>query len=252
MRMTALSGGTLRMKRSVYFEDAARGELIDLPVSCFLIEHPGGNVLFDTGCHPQLAVDPEPRIGGMAKMMQVVSDPSENVVEGLRGLGLSPDDIDLLLISHLHPDHCGCNAFFPHATALCHCRERAAAQKDGAPGRGYFQVDWMEGPALTEIDGEHDVFGDGRVVLVPLPGHTPGSMGALITLESGRRVLLAADAASVESNVAAQTVPRNTWNTDLFLKSLEEIRHLRARGADIMLGHDPGQWQAVRAAPVFV
>lgn len=252
VRMTALSGGTLRMRRSVYFDDAEKGELMDLPVSSFLIEHPQGNLLFDTGCHPQLAVDPEPRIGGMAKMMSIVADPSENVVEGLRGLGFAPADIDVLVISHLHPDHCGCNVFFPGATALCQRCERAAAEAEGAPSRGYFRVDWIEGPDLSEIEGEHDVFGDGRVVLLPLPGHTPGSMGALVTLESGARVLLASDAASVESNISAGTVPRNTWDAALFQKSMAEIRRLRGQGAKVMLGHDPDQWRGVRAAPVFV
>ena len=55
MKMHALSGGRVRMRKSVYVPDADRSETIELPVSCFLLRHPQGNVLFDTGCHPSVA-----------------------------------------------------------------------------------------------------------------------------------------------------------------------------------------------------
>ena len=58
MKMHALSGGRVRMRKSVYVPDAERSETIELPVSCFLLRHPQGNVLFDTGCHPSVAENP--------------------------------------------------------------------------------------------------------------------------------------------------------------------------------------------------
>lgn len=59
MKMHMLSGGRLQMSKRTYLPDAARGEMIELPVSCVLLRHTQGNVLFDTGCHPDVATDPE-------------------------------------------------------------------------------------------------------------------------------------------------------------------------------------------------
>ncbi|MYD93595.1 MAG: N-acyl homoserine lactonase family protein, partial [Chloroflexi bacterium] len=67
MRMHVLSGGRLRMSKHIYLPDAAREETIDLPVACFLFRHPQGNVLFDTGCHPTVAKNPQERWGNLAR-----------------------------------------------------------------------------------------------------------------------------------------------------------------------------------------
>ncbi|MFG1420918.1 N-acyl homoserine lactonase family protein [Roseixanthobacter liquoris] len=245
MKMTAISGGTLQMRRSVYFEDAAPGELITLPVSCFLIQHPQGNVLFDTGCHPELVTGPVSRIGGMAKMMRVISEASVNVVQALEHMGITPGDIDVVVNSHLHPDHCGCNGFFGSATQICHRCELEAARQEEVERAGYFKADWAGGPPFTEIDGEYDVFGDGRIVLIPLPGHTPGSIGALVTLDRDGPFLLASDAASMRENLDQGTIPRNTWDTDRFSRSVEEMRRYQRAGFEVIYGHDDHQWTKI-------
>ena len=116
MKMHALSGGRVRMRKSVYVPDADRSEMIELPVSCFLLRHPQGNVLFDTGCHPSVPDDPAARWGGLAKMMVPIMPKGDNVLTALACAGVTPDDIDVVVCSHLHPDHCGCNAFFKRAT----------------------------------------------------------------------------------------------------------------------------------------
>jgi N-acyl homoserine lactone hydrolase len=69
MRMHFLAGGRLRMRKKIYIPDADRDEMIELPVSCALLRHPQGNVLFDTGCHPSIAENPEPRWGPLTKFM---------------------------------------------------------------------------------------------------------------------------------------------------------------------------------------
>ena len=63
MKMHALSGGRVRMRKSVYIPDADRSDMIELPISCFLLRHSQGNVLFDTGCHPAVPDDPAARWG---------------------------------------------------------------------------------------------------------------------------------------------------------------------------------------------
>jgi len=86
MKMHILSGGRLRMRRSIYFPDADRTEMIELPVSCALLRHSQGNVLFDTGCHPSVSTNPEARWGATAKYMTPIMPPDENVITGLKAV----------------------------------------------------------------------------------------------------------------------------------------------------------------------
>ena len=213
MKMHVLSGGRVRMRKSVYLPAAERSEMIELPVSCFLLRHPQGNVLFDTGCHPSVAEDPAARWGGMAKFMTPIMPPGENVLAGLAGIGFSADDIDVVVCSHLHPDHCGCNAFFKRATVMVHEKEIAAARGPNAEAVGYLAAEWDFG-AFDALSGQRDVFGDGRIVLLPLPGHTPGSTGALVQLERSGTFLLAADAVALRVTLDRGIVPRNTQDVD--------------------------------------
>jgi glyoxylase-like metal-dependent hydrolase (beta-lactamase superfamily II) len=246
MKMHVLSGGRLRMKKSIYFPDADRSEMVDLPVSCILMRHAQGNVLFDTGCHPTIAENPEGRWGGLAKFMMPVMQPGEHVLNGLRAIGLGADDIDVVICSHLHTDHCGCNEFFKKATVFVHARELEAAKAPDATNGGYFSADWDQPIPMKIITQETDVFGDGRITLIPLPGHSPGMTGALVKLDHSGPFLLASDAVSMRANLDADTVPRNTWNAELFLKSFADIRRIEADGATVICGHDSAQWDALR------
>lgn len=85
MKMHMLSGGRLRTRRSTYIPDAAEGETIELPVSCALLRHAQGNVLFDTGCHPQVADNAEARWGSLAKLLIPIMSREDNVLERAEG-----------------------------------------------------------------------------------------------------------------------------------------------------------------------
>ncbi|MBN8982431.1 MAG: N-acyl homoserine lactonase family protein [Rhizobiales bacterium] len=246
MKMHVLSGGRCRMRRSIYIPDADKGEMIDLPVLSMLLRHPKGNVLFDTGCHPSAASNPEERWGGLAKFMTPVMGPNDNVISGLKAVGLGPDDIDVVVCSHLHTDHCGCNEFFKRATIIVNAKELKAAKASESTMTGYVPADWENGQAMKTVDGQDDIFGDGRITLVPLPGHTVGTMGALVRLDRSGEFLLASDAVSLRVNLDQNTVPKNTKDADLFLKTFAEIRRIEAKGATIICGHDDAQWQSLR------
>lgn len=183
MRMHVLSGGRLRMRASLYFADAPKERVEEYPCLCVLLRHRGGNVLFDTGCHPDVTHAPQARWGDLAKAITPVHALGEDVLGGLRALGLGPDDIDVVVNSHLHMDHCGCNAFFRKATCHVHARDLATARDPASEGKGYFAADWDHPMRVAAIEGETDLFDDNRVVLLPLPGHTPGSIGALVELD---------------------------------------------------------------------
>jgi len=93
MQMHLLSGGRVRTRKSTYLPATDRAETIELPVVCALLRHRQGNVLFDTGCHPEVATDAT-RWGGLARVMTPIMAADDNVVAGLKGLGLAPDDVD--------------------------------------------------------------------------------------------------------------------------------------------------------------
>jgi glyoxylase-like metal-dependent hydrolase (beta-lactamase superfamily II) len=244
--MHVLSGGRLRMKKNVYVPVAGKDELVDLPVMCFLLRHPQGNVLFDTGCHPTIAETPEERWGGMAKFMVPLHGRRENVVDELGALGIRPEDIDVVVNSHLHTDHCGCNAFFTRATFVVHAAEVATAEAPDAGKKGYVAADWQLPMPIDAIDTQRDLFGDGRIVLVPVPGHTPGSTGALVALDRSGAFFLASDAVALADILAHDYQARNNWNQEEALRSMAEIRRIAAQGATVIYGHDLAQWDGLR------
>jgi glyoxylase-like metal-dependent hydrolase (beta-lactamase superfamily II) len=244
--MHVLSGGRVRMRKSVYLPDAGREETIELPVSSFLLRSPQGNLLFDTGCHPSVVNDAQARWGGLAKLMVPIMGTDDNVVAGLAALDLKPDDIDVVVCSHLHPDHCGCNAFFTRATVIMHAREIEAARAPGAAAAGYLAADWDHPLPTDLVSGERDLYGNGRIVLIPLPGHTPGCMAALVALDRTGTVLLASDTVSLRATLDTGILPKNTWNADALVKSLAEVRRIEASGAMVICGHDAGQWDTLR------
>ena len=234
------------MRKRIFVPTAERGESIELPVSSALLRHGQANVLFDTGCHPAVPDNPEARWGGLAKLMVPIMQPGEHVLAGLAGLGLGADDIDIVINSHLHPDHCGCNAFFRKATFLVHSEELAAARAPNSEAAGYLAADWDQPMPVDAINGQRDVFGDGRIVLLPLPGHTPGSIGALARLERSGTFLLAGDTVSLRETLDTGVIPKNTWNGDALAKSLVEVRHIENAGATVICSHDARQWDTLR------
>ena len=246
MKMHILSGGRLKMRKSVFVPEADRQELFEIPVSCYLLKHPQGNVLFDTGCHPSTAINAEERWGGMVKFMTPISKPQDNVIDQLKLLNMQPDDIDVVVNSHLHSDHCGCNAFFKKASFICHANELAAAQQDDSENMGFLAVDWQQPMPTETIKAQKDLFNDGRIVLVPVPGHTPGMTGALIALDRSGAFFLASDSVALESNLLKDQIPRNMWSAELASQSMAEIRKIAAGGAKVLFGHDDAQYQTLR------
>jgi len=246
MKLNFLAAGRLRMKKSIYVPGADRSETIDLPVSSGLIRHPQGNVLFDTGCHPSVVEDAEGRWGPLAKVMKPTMGAGETLLPSLACTGLGPEDIDVVVNSHFHPDHCGCNQFFRKATILAHAKEIEAAKAPGAEAAGYLKADWDVGQQIEAVNGERDLFGDGRIVLMPLPGHTPGTMGALVSLDRDGQFLLASDSISLRRNLDEDVAPRNTWHVEQQMKTFEEVRRIEKGGARVVCGHDDDQWRDLR------
>ena len=251
MKMHCLSGGRLRMRKSIYLPDADRSEMIELPVLSILLRHSQGNVLFDTGCHPSIPEQADARWGGLAKFMVPIMQPGDNVITSLAGVGLAPDDIDVVVCSHLHPDHCGCNTFFKRATVVIHEKEIEAARAPEAEKAGYLAAEWVSPAPIDALKGQRDLFNDGRIVLIPLPGHTPGTTGALVALERSGTFFLASDTVSLRATLDTGIIPRNTWNGEALTKSLAEVKRIEAGGATIVCGHDAAQWETMKKGAAF-
>jgi N-acyl homoserine lactone hydrolase len=234
------------MRASTYFPELPKEQTAEFPCPCFLVRHPQGNVIFDTGCHPSVETDAVARWGELARRYVPVHRSGENVIGGLANLNLRPEDIDVVVNSHLHMDHCGCNEFFRNATFFVHAKELEFATDPVSKGRGYFKADWNHPMPIETIQGVRDLFDDDRIVLLPLPGHTPGSMGAKVELDRSGCFVLAGDAASVRLNLERDYSPENSWDRSLFCTSLAELRLLQKQKATILFGHDDAQWNTLR------
>jgi N-acyl homoserine lactone hydrolase len=223
---------------------------ITVPVPVFLIEHPKGRALFDTGLHPDCQHDAAARLGArLAGLFRIGFLPGEEISTRLEAIGRDPGKIDLLINSHLHFDHVGGNALIPNATMLVQRREwEAGMDPDGAARRGFDRHDFDLGHALRLLDGEHDVFGDGSVICLPTHGHTPGHQSLRLRLDAGE-VVLAADACYFCRTLRERRLPRHTYDREAMLASLDRLEALQSGGARIFFGHDPEFWRGVPQAP---
>lgn len=247
MKMHILDGGRLAMKKRIYVPDHPdKTEMIELPVIAVLFRHAGGNILFDTGCHPSVSTEAESRWGKVAGVMRPIGDHSNNVIDSLKALGLSPDDISVVINSHFHPDHCGCNVFFTNARFVVHHKELEAARAEGATKQGYMPQEWDHPMPTEPVSDGHDVMGDGLLVTVDLPGHTPGMMGLKAALENTGDVFLVSDAVSLRRNLDHDEVPQNAWDAEALLASYAIVRDHEAAGAWIICGHDDEQYQTLK------
>ncbi len=250
----AMCGGLIDLDRSGFFCDVAPGTRVTVPVICFLIHHPRGHVLVDTGVHRQAITDPVGRLGERrAGLFRLRGTASDEVVSQLALLGLQPDNIRYVVNSHFHFDHCGGNEFFPHSTFLVQRREMEAARQvmAGATLRYSPSPSDFDHPLDYElVDGEHDVFGDGTVVLLPTYGHTPGHQSVRVRAGKGTDLVLTADACYTRENMDRDVLPNVLWDPEETSRSLATLRNLRDRqGAMVLYGHDAAQWDTLHRAP---
>jgi len=250
----ALCTGYIELDRASMLSDLAPGQPWTVPVLSFLVDHPRGRLLFDTGVHGQARLDPVGRLGPeRVKRLTVKSRAGDDVVPQLARLGLGPDDVRYVANSHLHFDHCGGNEFFPRATFLVQRPELEAARRPGfVPGYNPSPIDFDHPLDYQLVDGDHDVFGDGTVVLLPTYGHTPGHQSLLVRASKDASVVCASDACYTRENMDRDVLPNILWNPSVMRDSLTALRKLRDRGAAMFYGHDPAQWEATPRAPAPV
>jgi glyoxylase-like metal-dependent hydrolase (beta-lactamase superfamily II) len=209
VRVHCFSTGHVRPKAAKrglrrYFSDGWADHA--LPVNVFAIEHPAGLCLFDTG-QEAAAARPGyfPRWHPFYRLSRFELEERDEAGAQLQKLGLAPTDVRWVVLSHLHTDHVGGLGGFTHAEVLVSQVEWQRARGIGRQIRGYLPKYWpgrveprlieFIGPALGPFPASEDLEDDGRLLLVPTPGHTPGHMG-LLAWDGRVRVLLGGDMAS--------------------------------------------------------
>lgn len=214
-----------------------------LVASCYLIRHGSDYMLWDSGLPAALVGHPNSNPTMTASLRA-------SIVDQLGRIGVRPEQVAILGISHYHFDHTGQAASFPHARLIMGAGDIAALRSDQPGIERAPLAPWLTGGGrITEAGGDHDVFGDGKVVMVNLPGHTPGHRGLLVRLASGP-VLLSGDIYHFTEQVARRGVPPFNTSRAETLASMDRFDRLgRNLRANVIIQHEPADVAKLPAFP---
>jgi N-acyl homoserine lactone hydrolase len=229
--------GTLSCGRS-QFEDGASDDEITIPVPSWLIRHPEGLLLVDCGMHPDLA-GPSKYNDLVSRIFRLGLSPDKLIGSALRNVEVDPDDIDMVILTHLHFDHAGGLGQLPNARIVIQEDEWLAGSDDElARSSGFVPSDYRLGHDIQTVKGEHDLFGDGLVTCIPTPGHTPGHQSVRVRL-ADREVVLCGDCAYFEETLDGGALPPRGYDRDQHAESIKLLQAIRKSGATLIPGHDP-------------
>jgi glyoxylase-like metal-dependent hydrolase (beta-lactamase superfamily II) len=218
------------------------GVPIELSDNCYLIHHAQGWFLWDTGLADAIAAMPDGATGanGALHMKR-----TKTLAGQLEELGVKPPDIKGLAISHTHPDHIGNIEQFPQVMLYVQKAEYEWPGEGGAPR-------FNPNHPVTKLDGDHDVFGDGSVVIVSTPGHTPGHQSLLVRLPKTGAVVLSGDAVHFKDNWDNRRVPGMNFNKDQTVASMQRIADILAKEhGQLWINHDKPQTDSQKKPPEF-
>ncbi len=234
--------------KSIFSPGVDVGVASDIAINCYLIRHDKGLMIWDTGLADGLINKADGIALAGGKLTIFVK---KTLASQLKEMGVKPSDVKHMAFSHMHPDITGNSSLFSAATWYVQNSEfKAAFGKD--PKQFRFNPKTYSGlknNKTIKLDGERDVFGDGSVVIIPAPGHTPGSQVLYVQLPSGP-VILAGDLWAFESARSNKTVPKNNFDIEQTRKSRVKIEALAKKtGAKIWVMHDQQQNAGLAHAP---
>ena len=232
MKLYCIKVGAFKVPRGFIAARCENAEVPTvMPMYVYLIEHPKGLVLVDTGQHYDL------RDAGS------ILEEDDAVTRKLAKLGYSPDDVRYVALSHLHFDHAGYMCDFPNSTFIVRKEELRAAWWPEACEGGYLLANYEKTRGFNFIqpadDEDFDVFGDGSVVLVDTRGHSRGHQSVVVNLPQSGKVVLVCDAAPLREVVERKLLPGTCTDNWQAMRSIEKLRHLEACGCKLIFAHDP-------------
>ncbi len=241
-------GQAITSDKSIFSPGVDMGVASDIAINCYLITHDKGLMIWDTGLADGLINKPEgvSLAGGKLKIFV-----KKTLSAQMKEMGIKPDQVKHMAFSHMHPDITGNSSAFTSATWYVQKPEFDAAFSKN-PKKYRFNPQTYSGlknNKTVKLDGQRDVFGDGSVVIMPAPGHTPGSQVLYVELPSGP-VILAGDLWAFETNRINKSIPENDFDIEATRKSRVKVEALAKKtGAKIWVMHDPGQNAAMAHAP---
>ena len=205
---------------------------VAMPMYAYLIEHPKGRVLVDTGQSYELRDECS------------LFEEEDTIVPQLARLGYTPDDIDYVVISHMHLDHAGYMSSFPNAVFIVRKEELRAAwwpEPYEKPGYQFPTYEKARGFRYIQpgIDEDYDVFMDGSIVLIDTRGHTRGHQSVVLDLPNTGKVVLTIDAAPDKEILDRGFSGRPGVDSYQEVRSLQKLRHLADSGYKVFFAHDP-------------
>jgi len=226
---------------------------ITIPVSMWVLKHPKGNVVFDTGNNVAISDSAENCkaywAAGSCDFLKPSQKRSDVIDMQLKKLGMSTDDIKVVVTSHTHLDHAGNIAMFPKAIHVLQKKELYQGwwpeKFQGRAVNGSFVLGDIAAArdyTYYEIDGELDLFGDGTVKIFPTPGHTLGHQSMKIKLAKTGTVVITQDAVWMQENLDGYVAGLN-YSQQAYIDSVTKIKMMRdLEGAKILMSHDAGQF----------
>jgi len=264
MRLYVFSSGWLTIDKSA-LQTGGTGK-ITVPVAFFLIKHPKGNVLFETGNNDKVITDPS-YWGPLAEMLSPESRKPDLAIDlQLDKAGVKPSDINYVILGHMHLDHAGNVGKFPGAT-IVYQRDEIVNAFWPKPGFGccYITADFAmlrndvgqntpNKQKVIELNGDLDLFGDGSIYIHRNVGHTPGSQMAVVRLPKTGPVVLTSDTCYLMDNLQKDILPSVALAYDPagILNGYAWVKHLMsAEGADVIFAHDAETFKKHKQAPEY-
>lgn len=232
--------------------DPRVGTKVQDPYFVYVVKHPDGIVMLDCGTHPDIEVDPRSRFGDAADDFEVILTPEDRIDRRLATIGLRPSDIDMVIQSHLHFDHAGCLYLFPDTPVMVQREELEFARNPPRYQELIYVADdfaHVKEENWRLVEGDHDVFGDERVMVLSTPGHTKGHQSLMVRTDS-QVVMLLADATYLREKMRERALPAVLWSPDAFMSTWDRIEELeREHDAFLIATHDLDYKERIKLAP---
>ena len=216
----------------------------------YLIVHPEGTLQFDAGGIADADFE-----GGSGPVVEGILSASQPLLPQLRAAGYTPDDIDYFALSHYHSDHTANANLFASSTWIVQRSERDFMFSDAPEGiinPASFSA-LRDAETVILDDEDHDVFGDGSVIIMSTPGHTPGHQIVAVELENAGWVVLGGDLYHYPEEIATNRVPTFEFDAELSRASRANVQaFLDTYDATLWIEHDIATHAALPKAPAFV